>query len=113
MSDGTAMTSASPFPDVDIPDVGVFDYLFGDIDEADLERVAMVDATVTTINVLFTITAMREQADKAAAAKGLPAIGPNPGRSASSASAVASSPRCSIKQRRTAAPSSRATAARR
>jgi hypothetical protein len=44
MSNGTAMAFASPLPDVDIPEVGVFDYPFGDIDEADLDRMAMVNA---------------------------------------------------------------------
>ena len=38
------MSFASPFPDVDIPDVSVYDYLFGSIDAADLDRVALVDA---------------------------------------------------------------------
>jgi acyl-CoA synthetase (AMP-forming)/AMP-acid ligase II len=38
------MSFTSPFPDVDIPDVGVYDYLFGSIDAADLDRVAMVEA---------------------------------------------------------------------
>jgi acyl-CoA synthetase (AMP-forming)/AMP-acid ligase II len=38
------MSFASPFPDVDIPDVGVYDYLFGSIDATDLDRVALVDA---------------------------------------------------------------------
>jgi acyl-CoA synthetase (AMP-forming)/AMP-acid ligase II len=37
------MSFASPFPDVDIPDVSVYDYLFGDIDVADLDRIALVD----------------------------------------------------------------------
>lgn len=38
------MSFASPFPDVDIPDVSVYDYLFGNIDDADGDRVALVDA---------------------------------------------------------------------
>ncbi|KAA0084178.1 4-coumarate--CoA ligase family protein [Mycolicibacterium sp. P9-64] len=38
------MCFTSPFPDVVIPDLEVFDYLFGDISPADLERVALVDA---------------------------------------------------------------------
>jgi acyl-CoA synthetase (AMP-forming)/AMP-acid ligase II len=33
----------SPFPDVVIPDTTVYDYLFGDLDEADAHRVAIVD----------------------------------------------------------------------
>ncbi|CAN5391155.1 4-coumarate--CoA ligase family protein [soil metagenome] len=38
------MTFASPFPDVDIPETGVYEYLFGDLSEADADRVALVDA---------------------------------------------------------------------
>ena len=38
------MSIASPFRDVVIPDLGVFDYLFGDL-AADLARVTLVDAT--------------------------------------------------------------------
>ena len=38
------MSFASPFPEVDIPSTSVHDYLFGDVAEADLNRVALVDA---------------------------------------------------------------------
>ena len=38
------MSFASPFPEVDIPSTSVYDFLFGDIAEADLDRVALVDA---------------------------------------------------------------------
>src|SRR5829696_6175456 len=37
------MAFASPFPDVDIPNVNVYDLLFTDIDPADLDRTALVD----------------------------------------------------------------------
>ncbi|SIR67554.1 AMP-binding protein [Williamsia sterculiae] len=37
------MSFASPFPDVEIPNVSVFESLFGDIDAADLDRVALID----------------------------------------------------------------------
>ncbi|KFF60267.1 AMP-dependent synthetase [Cryobacterium sp. MLB-32] len=33
----------SPYAPVEIPDLSIYDYLFGDIDEADLERPAVVD----------------------------------------------------------------------
>lgn len=33
----------SPHPPVDIPDVSIYDYLFGSLDEGDLARVALVD----------------------------------------------------------------------
>ena len=38
------MSFASPFPEVEIPSTSVYDYLFGDIDDADADRVALVDA---------------------------------------------------------------------
>jgi acyl-CoA synthetase (AMP-forming)/AMP-acid ligase II len=38
------MSFASPLPPVNIPDVSLFDYLFGGLDEADLDRVAFIDA---------------------------------------------------------------------
>jgi acyl-CoA synthetase (AMP-forming)/AMP-acid ligase II len=38
------MSFASPFPEVDIPSTSVYDFLFGHVDEADLDRVALVDA---------------------------------------------------------------------
>src|ERR1700754_1716498 len=38
------MSFASPFPEVEVPSTNVYDFLFGGIDEADLDRVALVDA---------------------------------------------------------------------
>jgi acyl-CoA synthetase (AMP-forming)/AMP-acid ligase II len=38
------MSFASPFPDVEIPSVSVYDYLFGNLDATDGARVALVDA---------------------------------------------------------------------
>ncbi|OBK74089.1 4-coumarate--CoA ligase family protein [Mycobacterium sp. 1274761.0] len=38
------MSFASPYPDVEIPDASVYEYLFGDLDEASTDRVALVDA---------------------------------------------------------------------
>jgi acyl-CoA synthetase (AMP-forming)/AMP-acid ligase II len=38
------MSFASPFPDVEIPETGVYDFLFGDLTEADADRVALVEA---------------------------------------------------------------------
>src|SRR5262249_6350625 len=37
------MSFASPFPEVEIPSTNVYDFLFADIDDADLDRVALVD----------------------------------------------------------------------
>jgi acyl-CoA synthetase (AMP-forming)/AMP-acid ligase II len=39
------MSFASPFPEVDIPSTSVYDFLFGGIDDDDLDRVALVDTT--------------------------------------------------------------------
>ncbi|TPX00664.1 4-coumarate--CoA ligase family protein, partial [Schumannella luteola] len=33
----------SPYPDVEIPDLSIFDYLFGTLDDADTGRVALID----------------------------------------------------------------------
>jgi acyl-CoA synthetase (AMP-forming)/AMP-acid ligase II len=38
------MSFASPFPEVDIPTASVYDYLFSGLTDADLDRVALVDA---------------------------------------------------------------------
>ena len=38
------MSFASPFPEVDIPSTNVYDFLFAGIGDADLARVALVDA---------------------------------------------------------------------
>ena len=37
------MVFTSPLPEVDIPDLSLFDYLFGSISDADLERIALID----------------------------------------------------------------------
>jgi acyl-CoA synthetase (AMP-forming)/AMP-acid ligase II len=37
------MSFASPFPEVEIPSSSVYDYLFGGINDADLDRIALVD----------------------------------------------------------------------
>src|SRR5262245_57789809 len=37
------MSFSSPFPDVDIPDVSLYEYLFADLDKVDEQRVALVD----------------------------------------------------------------------
>ncbi|MGV0814017.1 4-coumarate--CoA ligase family protein [Mycolicibacterium boenickei] len=42
------MSFASPFPDVALPAVSVYDYLFADLSPADADRIAMVDAASGT-----------------------------------------------------------------
>jgi acyl-CoA synthetase (AMP-forming)/AMP-acid ligase II len=39
------MSFASPYPQVQIPTTSLYDYLFGDLDSDDADRVALVDAT--------------------------------------------------------------------
>jgi acyl-CoA synthetase (AMP-forming)/AMP-acid ligase II len=39
------MSFSSPYRDVDIPETSVYDYLFGGIDDAAMDRVALVDVT--------------------------------------------------------------------
>lgn len=38
-----AMTIASPFPEVHIPSTSLYDYLFGDLDDRDADRLALVE----------------------------------------------------------------------
>ena len=42
------MNFVSPFPDVVIPDTSVYDYVFGDLDDADGDRVALVETATGT-----------------------------------------------------------------
>ena len=51
------MSFASPHPEVSIPDSSVYDYLFGGIEDSDLDRPALIDAKpgdVTTYRDLIT-----------------------------------------------------------
>ncbi|WP_338886456.1 AMP-binding protein [Rhodococcus sovatensis] len=50
------MSFNSPFPDVEIPNLSVYDYLFGSIADADLQKPALIDGTsgaVTTYQALI------------------------------------------------------------
>jgi 4-coumarate--CoA ligase len=62
---------SSPYPDVDVPNLGIYDYLFGDLAEEDLDRVAVVDGAS---GAETTYRALRGQIDAlagAVAAQGL------------------------------------------
>ena len=62
---------SSPYPDVDVPNLGIYDYLFGALAEADLDRVAVVDGAS---GAETTYRALRGQIDAlagAVAAQGL------------------------------------------
>src|SRR3982074_2434443 len=42
------MNFVSPFPNVVIPDASVYDYVFGDLDDADGDRIALVETATRT-----------------------------------------------------------------
>jgi acyl-CoA synthetase (AMP-forming)/AMP-acid ligase II len=46
------MSFASPFPDVVVPDIGVYEFLFGELSEEDGDRVALVD-TKTGVEITY------------------------------------------------------------
>ena len=59
------MVIRSPLPDVEIPPVSVYEYLFGTITDAELERVAVVDGVS---GAATTFRALRDQIDAVAGA---------------------------------------------
>jgi len=67
------MTFASPLPPVSIPDVSLFDYIFGGLDEADLDRVAFIDAPSDT---RLSFRELRDQATATAGALAARGIAP-------------------------------------
>ncbi len=65
------MSFTSPYPEVDIPDVSLYEFLFDGLTEADLERPALLDGTT---GAETTYRALRDQIDAVAgalAARGL------------------------------------------
>ncbi|WP_280343602.1 AMP-binding protein [Nocardia abscessus] len=65
------MSFTSPYPEVDIPDVSLYEFLFDSLTEADLERPALLDGTT---GAETTYRALRDQIDAVAgalAARGL------------------------------------------
>ncbi|PTR31217.1 acyl-CoA synthetase (AMP-forming)/AMP-acid ligase II [Rhodococcus sp. OK519] len=65
------MSFRSPFPDVEIPDLSVFDFLFGSIDGADLDRPAMIDGASGAVTDYRTLVGQIEAVAGALAARGL------------------------------------------
>jgi acyl-CoA synthetase (AMP-forming)/AMP-acid ligase II len=55
----------SPFPPIEIPDQSIYDYLFGSLDDTDLERVALIDPAT---GAETTYGALRAQVDAFAGA---------------------------------------------
>jgi acyl-CoA synthetase (AMP-forming)/AMP-acid ligase II len=65
------MVFTSPFPDVDIPDVSLYDFLFTRLDEADLDRPAMIDGASGTVTDYRTLIGQINSVAGALTARGL------------------------------------------
>ena len=59
----------SPYPSVDIPDLSIYDYLFGDIDESDRDRPAVIDGTTGEATSYRTLIAQIDAVAGALAAR--------------------------------------------
>ena len=47
------MSFNSPFPDVEIPNLSIYDYLFGSIADSDLAKPALIDGTSGAVTWVF------------------------------------------------------------
>ncbi|AOW94922.1 AMP-dependent synthetase [Rhodococcus sp. WMMA185] len=65
------MSFKSPFPDVEIPSRSVFDFLFGQIDEADLDRPALIEGASGAVTTYRSLVAQINGVAGALAARGL------------------------------------------
>lgn len=65
------MVIRSPLPDVEIPPVSVYEYLFGTITDAELERVAVVDGVSGAATTFRSLIAQIDAVAGAVAARGL------------------------------------------
>ncbi|MCK8613263.1 4-coumarate--CoA ligase family protein [Gordonia sp. C13] len=65
------MSFTSPFPDVEIPDVSVFDYLFGSVADEDRERIALVDPKSGSTTTYGQLVGQIEAAAGALASRGI------------------------------------------
>ncbi|WP_407445529.1 4-coumarate--CoA ligase family protein [Rhodococcus sp. (in: high G+C Gram-positive bacteria)] len=65
------MSFRSPFPDVEIPDLSVYDFLFGSIDEADLDRPALIDGPSGAVTDYRTLVGQVDGVAGALAARGI------------------------------------------
>lgn len=61
----------SPYPDVDIPDVSIYDYLFSDLTDAELDSIAIVDGTSGAETSYRTLVAQIDGVAGALAARGI------------------------------------------
>ncbi len=65
------MSFNSPFPDVEIPNLSVYDYLFGSIADADLEKPALIDGTSGAVTTYQALIGQIDSIAGALAARGL------------------------------------------
>ncbi|WP_288814852.1 AMP-binding protein, partial [uncultured Gordonia sp.] len=65
------MSFTSPFPDVEIPDVSVFEFLFGAVAEEDLARTALVDPKSGATTTYAQLISQIEAAAGALASRGI------------------------------------------
>jgi 4-coumarate--CoA ligase len=65
---------SSPYPDVEVPNLGIYDYLFGALAEEDLDRIAVVDGAS---GAETTYRALRGQIDALAGAVAAQGLGVN------------------------------------
>jgi hypothetical protein len=61
----------SPFPDVEIPNLSVYDFLFGQVDPADLDRPALIDGASGAVTTYQSLVAQINGVAGALAARGL------------------------------------------
>ncbi|EHI42802.1 hypothetical protein OPAG_09315, partial [Rhodococcus opacus PD630] len=61
----------SPFPDVEIPNLSVYDFLFGQVDPADGDRPALIDGASGAVTTYQALIAQIDGVAGALAARGL------------------------------------------
>ncbi|MBU4465239.1 MAG: AMP-binding protein, partial [Actinobacteria bacterium] len=71
MSQGRSLVFTSPYPDVDIPNLSVYDYLFASLDAEDLGRVALIDPATGAETTYGALRAQIDAFSGALAARGV------------------------------------------
>jgi acyl-CoA synthetase (AMP-forming)/AMP-acid ligase II len=71
MNQGRSLVFRSPYPDVDIPDVSVFEYLFGSLTEEEESRIALIDPATGAETTYGALRAQVEAFAGALAARGV------------------------------------------
>lgn len=65
------MSFTSPYPDVEIPDLSIYDYLFGSVADADLQKPALIDGSSGAITTYQALIGQIDAIAGALAARGL------------------------------------------